>query len=153
MKKVFNFLFILISVIAISCNNSSTKQLSENKSDSLNTDKNMNLKLEIIYFHATNRCPTCNAVENNAKQLLEENFKQQMNNGEISFKSLNFDEKENKSITEKYQVSFSTLLLINHQNGKETLNDFTETAFMYAKNEPEKYKALLKDEINKILKN
>lgn len=152
-KKKIKIFFILISVIVISCNNSPNKQLLKNESDSLNSHKNMNLKLEVVYFHSTNRCATCNAVENNAKKLLEESFKNQLNNGEVYFRSLNFDENENKSITEKYQVSFSMLLLIDHQNVKETVTDFTETAFKYAKNEPDKYKELLKDEIIKILKN
>lgn len=153
MQKLINVFFALSLIFAISCNNNSNKQSSDNKTDSTNVSTNTNAKLEIIYFHATNRCMTCNAVENNAKSLIDENFKTQLDNGDITFKSLNIDESENDAITEKYQVSFSTLLLINHQNGNDVVTDFTETAFKYAKNEPDKYKELLKSEINKILTN
>jgi len=43
------------------------------------------------------------------------------------------------------------LLLINHQNGKEEVTDFTETAFKYAKTQPDNYRNLLKLEIEKII--
>ena len=150
MLKLINVFFALSLIFAISCNNNSNKQSSDNKTDSTNVSTT-NAKLEIIYFHSTNRCATCNAVENNAKSLLEEGFKTQLDNGDIIFKSLNIDESENNALSKKYLISYSTLLLINHQNGKEEVTDFTETAFKYAKNEPDKYKELLKTEINKIL--
>jgi len=106
-------------------------------------------KLEIYYFHSTNRCVTCNAVESNAKALLQESFKSQADKGNIKFASINIDDKANKALVEKYQISYSTLLIIK-SNGKKT--DFTNTAFQYAKNNPTKYKELLKAEINKNLK-
>ena len=77
MQKLINVFFALSLIFAISCNNNSNKQSSNNKTDSTNVSTNSNAKLEIIYFHSTNRCMTCNAVENNAKSLLDENFKTQ----------------------------------------------------------------------------
>jgi len=153
MQKLLNVFFVLSLIFAISCNNNSNKQSANNKTENLNVDKNSNAKLEIIYFHATNRCITCNAVENNAKSLLNESFKPQLEKGEVTFRSLNIDEAENNALTEKFQISFSSLLLIHHQNGKDEVSDFTETAFKYAKNQADKYKDLLKTEINKILTN
>ena len=103
----------------------------------------------VYYFHSTNRCATCNAVENVTKAFLNEQFKDQVSKGLIQFKSINIDEEVNEKLVKKYKIVFSTLLIIN-SNG--TTNDFTDTAFQYAKNNPEKYKELLKVEINKALK-
>lgn len=103
----------------------------------------------VYYFHATNRCATCNAVENVTKAFLNEQYKDQVSKGLIQFKSINIDEEVNEKLVKKYKIVFSTLLIIN-ANG--TTNDFTDTAFQYAKNNPEKYKELLKVEINKALK-
>lgn len=153
MKKLINVLFALSLIVTVSCNNSSNKQSSDSKIDSTNVSTHSNAKLEIIYFHSTNRCVTCYAAEIVTKSLLDENFKTQLDNGDITFKSLNIDESENNALIEKYQVGFSTLLLINHQNGKDEVTDFTVTAFKYARNEPDKYKELLKSEINKVLRN
>ena len=103
----------------------------------------------VYYFHSTNRCATCNAVENVTKAFLNEQYKDQVSKGLIQFKSINIDEEVNEKLVKKYKIVFSTLLIIN-SNG--TTNDFTDTAFQYAKNNPEKYKELLKVEINKALK-
>ncbi|MBP1673474.1 MAG: hypothetical protein H6Q25_1289 [Bacteroidetes bacterium] len=103
----------------------------------------------VYYFHSTNRCATCNAVENVTKTVLNEQYKDQVSKGLIVFKSINIDEDVNKNLVNKYKIVFSTLLIIN-ANG--TTNDFTDTAFQYAKTNPEKYKELLKVEINKALK-
>lgn len=103
----------------------------------------------VYYFHSTNRCATCNAVENVTKAFLNEQFKDQVSKGLIQFKSINIDEEVNEKLVKKYKIVFSTLLIIN-SNG--TTNDFTDTAFQYAKNNPKKYKELLKVEINKALK-
>lgn len=111
--------------------------------------KKSNEKLLVYYFHATNRCVTCNAVENVTKEVLNNNFKKEMSNGTIKFASFNVDEEVNKALVEKYQITFSTLLIINTK-GKKT--DFTNTAFQYAKSNPTKYQELLKAEIAKNLK-
>ena len=103
----------------------------------------------VYYFHSTNRCATCNAVENVTKALINEQYKDQVSKGLIQFKSINIDEEANEKLVKKYKIVFSTLLIIN-ANG--TTNDFTDTAFQYAKNNPEKFKELLKVEINKALK-
>jgi hypothetical protein len=103
----------------------------------------------VYYFHSTNRCATCNAVENVTKTVLNEQYKEQVSKGLIQFKSINIDEKVNENLVKKYKIVFSTLLIIN-ANG--STNDFTDTAFQYAKTNPEKYKELLKVEINKALK-
>ena len=106
-------------------------------------------KLEVLYFHATMRCATCNAIEKNALKLLEKDFKGQMENGNIRFNSYNVDEKENKALVDKHQISFSTLLLIKSDGTKI---DFTRNGFQYALANPDKYESLLKTEIEKILK-
>jgi hypothetical protein len=105
-------------------------------------------KLEVFYFHATMRCPTCLAIEDNARKLLEKDFKNLLDNGTIKFQSYNVDEKVNKALIDKYQISFSTLLLIKSDGTK---TDFTANAFQYALSNPSKYESLLRTEIEKNL--
>jgi hypothetical protein len=140
MQKVISlFAAVLFSTMFLSCNQAQTQT---------NTTTSTG-KLSIYYFHATNRCVTCNAVEKNAKALLEESYKTEVDNGTIKFDSYNIDEEVNKTIVEKYEVAFSTLLIIKADGTK---TDFTNTAFQYAKSNPTKYKELLKAEIDKNLK-
>ncbi len=130
---------ILFSITLLSCRQSQTNH----------TKTNSNARLEVLYFHVTERCPACLAIENNTKKVLDDNFKNQMDNGIIEFTSYNIDEKINKSLVEKYQISYLTLLLIKSDGTK---TDFTNTAFQYADTKPAKFEELLKAEIDKNLK-
>ena len=110
---------------------------------------NSNAKLEVLYFHSATRCPACTAIENITKKVLDENYKTQTDNGIIHFTSLSFDESANKSLVEKYQVSYLTLLIIKPDGTK---TDLTSMAFQYAESKTDKFEELLKAEIDKSLK-
>jgi len=140
MKKIMGMLIMLLfSNLFFTVGYAQIKQNSTNSK----------AKLEIIYFHATMRCPTCNAIEDNARKLLERDYRTQLDNGTIKFNSYNVDESVNKALVEKYQITFSTLLLINSDGTK---TDLTTTGFQYGLANPVKYEKLLKAEIDKNLK-
>lgn len=141
MKKIVSILIVVIFVV-----------LANNVCFAQNANKNSKNKVKIMYFHGTNRCVTCNSVENNAKKLLDEQYKAQLTDGTITFVSYNIDEKANEALVEKYEIGFSTLLIIKNDGKTEKKTDFTDKAFQYAKNNPDKYKNLLKAEIDKNLK-
>jgi hypothetical protein len=141
MQRILSIFFValLLSTLFLSCKHTQTDQ----------KPANSKARLQVLYFHSTIRCPTCNAIENNTEKVLNENFKIQMDNGIINFTSFNIDKKENRTLIEKYQISYTTLLLIKADGTK---TDFTYAAFEYAYAEPVKYTELLKAEIEKNLK-
>ena len=104
--------------------------------------------LRVWFFHPTNRCESCEAIEENTKKILGEHFKDQLENGIIRFRSFNIDNRENKTITEKYQISYTSLLLIRADG---TITDFTNNSMNYASMNPDKFEALLISEIYKNL--
>ncbi|MDP4280617.1 MAG: nitrophenyl compound nitroreductase subunit ArsF family protein [Bacteroidota bacterium] len=108
--------------------------------------------LEILYFHATRRCPTCLAIEQNTRKTLDTYFSDQLKTGTIKLKVINVDEGKNKALAERYEATGSALILARFTNGKESKNDLTDFAFSYARNNPEKFIKELKDKINKLLK-
>lgn len=110
-----------------------------------------NFKIEVVYFHAPNRCPSCVATENQTKQVLEKLFTTEMRKELISFTSLDLKEAKNEALVEKYEIVFPTLLILKKQGSKEVKTDFSNTAFQYAYTEPEKYEKLLQAEILKQL--
>lgn len=109
-------------------------------------------KLDVIYFHATRRCPTCVAIEENTRKTLDTWFSNQLKNGTIKLTVINVDEDKNKAIAEKYEATGSALFLTKTSNGKESKNDMTDFAFSYARNNPDKFMTGLKDKINELLK-
>ncbi len=143
--------FIMGLIIITSCNNSEKKN--NNKSDEDRKVENTeNLKLRVYYFHTTRRCPTCNSIETNVKDVLDNNFKNELTNGIINFQSLNIDEKNNEKIAEKYKVYGSALHFIKIDKNNEKDFDLTDYAFSNSKSNTEKFKKEIKDTIAFYLK-
>lgn len=110
------------------------------------------LKLKIIYFHSERRCPTCISIEDNTKKTLNTYFAKELKEGIIVFQSINADEKKNQKLVEKYEADGSSLYLTKIDGSSEKTTDFTNFAFSYSRNQPEKFIAGLKAEIEKNLK-
>jgi len=109
-------------------------------------------KLQIIYFHAERRCPTCISIEDNTKKTLNTYFAKQLKEGTITFQILNVEEEKNQKMVEKYKAEGSALFLTSINGKKENTTDFTNFAFSYSRNQADKFIAGLKAEIEKNLK-
>jgi hypothetical protein len=104
--------------------------------------------VEVYYFHFTRRCTTCNNVEKVARESIETLYPEQVKNGEITFQSINLDEKEGEAIGKKYKIDGSTLIVI----GPNKRVDLTDKGFMYANGNPEKLTAEIKKAIDGLMK-
>ena len=105
-------------------------------------------KIEVYYFHFTRRCMTCNNVEKVSKEAVETQYAEKVKKGEITFKSVNLDEKDGEVIGAKYKIEGQTLIIIC---GDKRV-DLTDKGFMYANNSPEKLKAAIKKAIDGMIK-
>lgn len=105
-------------------------------------------KVEVLYFHGAKRCITCNAIEKLSKEVVEKDFAEQVKSGKIVFKIVDITKKENAKLAEKYEVTWSSLILVK---GK-IANNLTTMGFKLAKNKPEEFKAELRKDIANILK-
>ena len=97
--------------------------------------------MEAYYFHNTVRCITCKTVEAEAKADL-----QSLYGSQVSFQSLNLEEESTKTIARKLQVSGQTLLIIK---GDKKV-DLTNEGFLYARTNPKKFKALIKEKVDAL---
>ncbi len=103
--------------------------------------------VEVLYFHAKNRCYTCNLIEALTKEVITENFSKEIENGELSFKIIDISTKEGEPIADKFEITWSSVLINKWVDGKVTTANLTEPGFMYASSDPGKYQDLLKAEI------
>ena len=104
--------------------------------------------VEVYYVHMERRCATCQAVEEVTKTLLDEKYTEEIKSGKLVFRSVNFEEKANKPIIQKLKVSGQALLLVS----KKERIDLTDKGFLYARTEPDKLKAALISNIDRLIK-
>jgi hypothetical protein len=97
--------------------------------------------IEAYYFHNTTRCITCKTVEAEAKADL-----QSLYGSGVTFQSLNLEETSTKAIAQKLNVSGQTLLIIK---GNKKV-DLTNEGFLYARTNPKKFKALIKEKVDAL---
>ncbi len=106
-------------------------------------------KVEVFLFHATQRCATCIAIGRLAGETVNEYFQSEIKDGKIEFKEINIDLKENKSVTDKFQASGSSLFLNAISEGKDNIaEDFN--VWRLTQN-PTQFKNYLKEKIDNLL--
>jgi hypothetical protein len=106
-------------------------------------------KVEVYYFHATMRCPTCLAVEEQTRKTLDDSFPADLKSGTIKLQVLNLEDKENKALVEKFEIGWSSLILYVPSSGKSV--NLTEDAFATARANPEEFRAELEKQIKELL--
>ena len=143
MKTINFFAVLAISFMLTSCYGQD-----KNKPSSL--DRSVS-KIEVLDFHSTHRCMTCNAIEANTKYTLETYFAKELKENKITFHVINVDEKENEKIAEKFEAAGTSLFLNVIKNGKETQINLTDFAFMNG-NDREAFSQELKTKIDKEFK-
>lgn len=108
--------------------------------------------VKVIYFHGNNRCTTCNNMEKYTRELLEEDYAQEMKKGKLVFEVYNFDEESSAGIVAKYKIESSTLLIISLKKGKEKVTDLTDIGFTYAKYQEEQFKEAVAKKLNEVMR-
>lgn len=132
--KVITIALLFISIVLSACaQTDSPKTVSTAESDGI----------EVLYFHGKQRCATCIAIEKQAKQAVEE-----LGDNRLTMRTIDISKKENESIVEKYEVAWSSLIVVKDGN---VLN-LTELGFSLARNNPDGFRKKFKSEIKQLLK-
>ena len=108
--------------------------------------------VEVLYFHGPQRCKTCVALEKATKEVIESQFASQVKSGNVKFREIDLSTKEGEKLGDKYEIAWSSLVIVRKQGKKEKVADMTDDGFRYAVNDKAKIQALIKNKINEFLK-
>ena len=109
-------------------------------------------KVEVYYFHPTERCPIDLSIEENTRATMQSVFSREIKEGTVKFQVLNTDDKANAKTAAKFDINAQALYIVKHDKEKETKTDLTDFAFSTCHGNPAKFNARLKDEIETALK-
>ena len=73
-----------------------------------------------MYFHRTNRCPTCRKISAYIEEAIQTGFPKELKDGRVKVSMIDFQNKKNKKYTEAYKITGPTLVLADIHNGKAT---------------------------------
>lgn len=140
---------VIISFIGLlllgSCKEKQSEQTSEVVSELSGTG------IEVIYFFGKQRCSTCVAMEKFAKEAVDSAFTDKSKDGTIIFKTVDITTPEGERLADLFEVSSSSLYIVNNNPDKLEKVDMTAFGFRNARNNRQVYKQGIIDQINKFL--
>lgn len=77
-------------------------------------------KVVAYYFHTNTRCDTCIKIEAYSHEAIEEGFKNQIKDGILELRVVNYEEPENRHYIKDYKLVSKSLILVNMVDGKQT---------------------------------
>jgi hypothetical protein len=78
-------------------------------------------KVELLYFHRTDRCTSCNSAEQYTRDTLDKYYADEVLSGRLSLQSIDYQ--KDRAMAEKYNVKVQGLKIITTRNGQADVLD------------------------------
>ena len=98
-----------------------------------------------LYFRVRQRCETCDAVASIAQKTIETAY---AGNSKVRYIEIENSLKTNEALVEKYEVMWNALIIVK---GDDAI-DITQRAFLNAVNKPQILENLIKEEVDKRIR-
>ncbi|MCU0678887.1 MAG: nitrophenyl compound nitroreductase subunit ArsF family protein [Planctomycetes bacterium] len=129
MKKiVISLLFLSLTVVLAGCENA-TSATGENAvagDQPMSSAKLAEDRLEVFYFHSTNRCVSCLTIGRYVKETMEQRFPEQLKSGLIDYREINVDLPENKETAKKFKATGSSLYINRIIDGQDNIEFYAD---------------------------
>jgi len=112
-------------------NNDSDKVVKHNEAEKDEVKKD-DVKLIVLYFHATARCTECINIENFTKEIVEKEFSKEKKSVKMTFLSLNIEDSLNEHYINDFKLDVSTVILSKVINHKQVSWKNLEHVWKYA---------------------
>ena len=107
--------------------------------------------VEVLCFHGKQRCATCVAIERETKAVIDGQFADAAADGALEMRIIDITQPENEAIADKYEITWSSLVVVKYKDGKEQVENLTTFAFANARNNPETFRSELTEKLRKLL--
>jgi len=83
-------------------------------------------RIEVVYSHMNQRCPTCLCFEERINTVIEKYFSEQISSGRLTYKVLNAQEPQNAAFAKKWGAVGSQLFINTVINGFDNIEDIQD---------------------------
>ena len=97
---------LALSVLSVVCD--STAYAADPPSD----------RVVAMYFHRTERCPTCRKMGEYSEEAVKQGFADQIRDGSVTFHFVDFQKKQNAALAKGYKVDGPALLVVKIAGNK-----------------------------------
>ena len=72
----------------------------------------------VYYVHSNTRCPTCRAIELQARETVQTDFAAQLDRGVIVWKTINYEESATSELAAKFEIQMPVVVLARKRTGR-----------------------------------
>jgi hypothetical protein len=90
-----------------------------------------------MYFHRTERCPTCQTMGSYAEEAVRQGFAERIRKGNVEFHFIDFQDQKNAALTKGYQVSGPALIVAKIADNKVSDYRDLEDIWLKVRDKPE----------------
>jgi hypothetical protein len=109
-----------------------------------------NIRVVIYYFHPTLRCTSCLLAESLAHQVVQEQWKDAVDQGVLQWRLANIDLAENQLLTRLFAVDSSAVVVASVRDGKPVLWEKISQVWEQVQ-EPDTFRGRIHGQIMKFL--
>lgn len=91
-----------------------------------NEPSNPSGRVDVVYFHRPQRCPTCLCFEERIRYVMSTYFQKELNSGELTFQVCNLGDAKNAEIAKRYGAVGSQLFINTASDGTDHIRDIKE---------------------------
>ena len=123
-------LIILIAGMLCACGSPAPEVPSTSDTSSTLVDR-----VEVTYFHRTQRCYSCIYAETGIRYTLETYFKDELASGKVTFEVFNVEDGENATIVKEYSAFTSSLFINMTRDGTDHIEEVKDIWFLLGNDE------------------
>jgi hypothetical protein len=105
----------------------------------------------VMYFHRTERCPTCQKMGDYAMEAVKSGFAEQMQAGTVAFHFVDFQKPQNAALAKGYKIEDPTLVVAKIRNNKVAAYQSLDDIWTNVGNKPA-FLRYVQDGVAKLLK-
>jgi hypothetical protein len=106
-------------------------------------------RVDVVYFHRTVRCYSCQYAEAGTRYTVETYFADELASGKLTFQSIDVQDEANADIVEKYGAYGSQLFINTIKDGTDHIEQVTDIWLVIGKDEA--FVEIVKSKIEKSL--
>ena len=106
-------------------------------------------RVDVVYFHRTQRCYSCTYMEDASRYTVETYFADELASGKVTFQVFNVEDEQNAGIAEEYQASYLSLYINTVKDGTDHIELVTDLYTLIGNDEA--FADTLKSKIQKSL--
>ena len=105
----------------------------------------------VMYFHRTERCPTCQKMGAYAEEAVKTGFVQELKDGTVEFRDIDFQDQKNAAVAKGFKITGPALVMAKIQGNKLQEHKDLKEMWMKVREKPE-FLQYVQENVSKYLR-